>query len=114
MKLLHEYGDGNYIWVYPEPEFTLDQLKQHKQDFENHPRPNQSVSLVDDYYEVVAREAVVLHDRHGKLQIVYANGSVFTRNRDGYLTSDRRQLLLEAIEAILRGHERRLKIGEIK
>ncbi len=80
MKLLHEYQNGDFIWVYPEPEFTLDELKQHKQDFENHPRPNQKVLLVDNYYHVVARKAVVLHDKHGKSQIRYANGIVLTRD----------------------------------
>jgi len=109
MKLLHEYKGRNYIWVYPEPEFTLDKLQQYKDDFERHPQPHQRVLLVDDDYKVEAWTAVVLHDKHGILQIVYTNGNVLTRNRDGDLTSDTRQLLLEAIEAILRGHERRLK-----
>jgi len=114
MKLLHEYEDGNYIWVYPEPEFTLDKLQQYKDDFEKHPRPLQRVLLVDDDYNVKARIALVLNSKHGIRRIVYENGTVFTRNRDGYLTLDRRQLLLEAIEAILRGHEKRLKNLERK
>ncbi len=107
MKVLHEYENGDFIWVYSEPEFTLNKLKQYKQDFENHPRPNQKVLLVDDYYKVVARKAVVLYDIHGKSQIRYANGIVLTRD-DGYLNPvDLKQLLIRAIDAIVHGAQRR-------
>jgi len=89
MKLLHEYEDElwTFIWAYHEPEFTLDKLQQYKDDFERHPHPHQRVLLVDDDYKVEAWTTV-------------ANGSVFTRNRYGYLTSDRRQLLLEASDEL--------------
>lgn len=110
MKLLHVYEDGNFIWVYPESEFTLDRLKQHKQDFENHPRPNQCVSLVDNYHEVVARTAVVLNDRNGKLEIRYRDGTVLIRDDNGnggFIPVDLKQLLIEAIDAIVRGAQRR-------
>lgn len=109
MKLLHEYEDGNYVWVYPEPEFTLAHLQEYKERFDKNPHEHQKVVLVDDDYIIVARIAIVLHDRHGKRQIRYTSGLTLTRDSHGTFVSNRKVLLQQALAAILRGHKHRCK-----
>jgi len=99
MKILHEYYN-NWVHVYPEPEFMLEELQRYKEDFEKNPRPNQNVLLVDDNYKIKGR-GVVLYDKHGKQRIITQEGHVLIRGKDGLYVQNRKELLKQAIDAII-------------